>query len=116
MVYAHWEMAPGGEIAFAPDYSERAAFIAAGEVEVEGRTWSAGQMLVIVAGRTAKFKAKQSATVMALGGEPIGERHVWWNFVSSSLDRIQTAKADWRAGRFALPLHDHDEVIPLPED
>jgi redox-sensitive bicupin YhaK (pirin superfamily) len=51
-----------------------------------------------------------------LGGEPIGERHLWWNFVASSRERIEQAKADWRAGRFKLPPHDHDEFIPLPDD
>jgi len=54
--------------------------------------------------------------VMVLGGEPLGERHLWWNFVSSSKDRIEQAKADWKAGRIPLPQHDHDEFIPLPDD
>jgi redox-sensitive bicupin YhaK (pirin superfamily) len=46
----------------------------------------------------------------------VGERNLWWNFVSSSKDRLEQAKADWAAGRFALPPHDHDEFIPLPAD
>jgi redox-sensitive bicupin YhaK (pirin superfamily) len=53
---------------------------------------------------------------MLLGGEPLGERHLYWNFVSSSLDRIEQAKADWKAGRISLPPHDHEEFIPLPDD
>jgi hypothetical protein len=53
---------------------------------------------------------------MALGGEPVGERIIEWNFVSSSKERIEQAKADWRAGRMTLPQLDHDEWIPLPED
>jgi Pirin-related protein len=64
----------------------------------------------------ATFKAPEAATVMALGGDPVGERHLYWNFVSSSQERLEQAKADWRAGRMKLPDLDHDEYIPLPED
>jgi redox-sensitive bicupin YhaK (pirin superfamily) len=58
--------------------------------------------------------AQSAATLMVFGGEPVGERHIFWNFVSSRQARIEQAKADWREGRFALPPHDHDEFIPLP--
>ena len=58
--------------------------------------------------------ALEPSTIMVLGGEPVGERFIDWNFVSSSKDRIEQAKADWRAGRFALPPDDHDEWIALP--
>jgi hypothetical protein len=73
-------------------------------------------MLVFSPGETVTFTALEPSVVMLLGGEPLGERHLFWNFVSSSMDRIEQAKADWRAGRFALPPHDHDEFIPLPAD
>jgi hypothetical protein len=116
MVYAHLEFEPGAVVALPADYPERAAYVAAGQVEVEGRSWRAGQMLVFAPGESVAIKAEQRSIVMALGGEPIGERHVWWNFVSSSADRIEQAKADWIAGRFKLPPHDHDEFIPLPEN
>ena len=53
---------------------------------------------------------------MLLGGEPVGPRFIEWNFVSHSRDRIEQAKADWRAGRMKLPDADHDEFIPLPGD
>ncbi len=59
--------------------------------------------------------AKTAATVMLLGGEPLGHRYVWWNLVSHSLDRIGQAKADWAAGRFPLPPEDDQEFIPLPD-
>ena len=62
------------------------------------------------------FSAPGPAVVMLLGGEPIGERFVEWNFVSSSKERIEQAKADWRAGRMKLPDLDHEEFIPLPAD
>ena len=61
------------------------------------------------------LSAAGRATVMALGGEPVGPRHIWWNFVSSRKDRIEQAKADWAAGRMPLPTLDSDEWIPLPE-
>jgi hypothetical protein len=116
MVYAHWELAAGARAGFPADHPERAAYVAAGEIEVEDRKYRAGQMLVFGPGETVEIKAEQPATVMLLGGEPIGPRHVWWNFVSSSRERIEQAKADWKAGRFTLPPHDHDEFIPLPEE
>ena len=83
---------------------------------MDGRTFSAGQMLVFAPGQPVLFTAPFAATVMLLGGEPIGQRFVEWNFVSSSRERIEQAKADWRAGRMKLPDLDHDEFIPLPED
>ena len=71
-------------------------------------------MLVFTPGDTVTFQAVEDSTVMLLGGEPIGERHLWWNFVSSSKDRIEKAKADWKEGRFAGVPGD-PEFIPLPE-
>ena len=73
-------------------------------------------MLVFGPGETITFGAVEASTVMLLGGEPVGQRHLWWNFVSSSKDRIEQAKADWVAGRIPLPQNDHDEFIPLPDD
>jgi redox-sensitive bicupin YhaK (pirin superfamily) len=116
MVYAHWELAAGAVAGFPADHPDRAAYVAAGEIEVEGRRFRAGRMLVFSPGDTVTIRAEQPSTVMLLGGEPIGPRHVWWNFVSSSRERIEQAKADWKAGRFVLPPHDRDEFIPLPED
>jgi redox-sensitive bicupin YhaK (pirin superfamily) len=71
-------------------------------------------MLVLGAG-TAAIRSDEGATVMVLGGEPVGERFLYWNFVSSSQERIAQAAADWRAGRIKLPDLDHDEFIPLPD-
>jgi redox-sensitive bicupin YhaK (pirin superfamily) len=71
-------------------------------------------MLVFEAGRAVTLSAVRPATIMLLGGDPIGERHIEWNFVSSSKERIEHAKADWKAGRMKLPDLDHDEFIPLP--
>jgi redox-sensitive bicupin YhaK (pirin superfamily) len=85
-------------------------------VVVEGQTVEAGRMLVFAPGQPVLFKALTPAVVMLLGGEPVGPRHVEWNFVSSSAERIAQAKADWRAGRMKLPDGDDKEFVPLPPD
>lgn len=75
-----------------------------------------GQMLVFSRSEEARVRAKSAATLMILGGEPLGIRYIWWNFVSSRKDRIEQAKEDWKAGRIVLPPHDNEQFIPLPED
>jgi redox-sensitive bicupin YhaK (pirin superfamily) len=114
LFYVHWRLKAGARAQLAAEYPERAAFIAEGSVEVDGRVFEAGQMLVFAPGAPVLFTGITDAQVMLLGGEPVGERFIDWNFVSSSQDRIEQAKADWRAGRMKLPDLDHDEFIPLP--
>jgi redox-sensitive bicupin YhaK (pirin superfamily) len=109
-------MAAGAKAQLAAEYPERAAYIATGAVEVDGRSYEAGQMLVFAPGASVLFTALRPATVMLLGGEPVGTRFIEWNFVSSSQMRIEQAKADWRAGRMKLPDSDNKEFIPLPPD
>ena len=116
MFYVHWELQPGARAELAAEYPERAAYVVRGRVEVEGRSFGEGQMLVFAPGDPVVFTAETQATVMLLGGEPLGPRFLEWNFVSSSKERIEQAKADWRAGRMKLPDLDHDEFIPLPGD
>lgn len=116
MFYTHWALAAGTLAGLPAEYPERAAYVATGEVEVESRSFGPGTMLVFAPGGTIAFRAVRDATVMLLGGEPLGPRYVEWNFVSSSLARIAQAKADWRAGRMALPQADDGEFIPLPDD
>ncbi len=113
LFYAHLEIQPGARAALPPGFSERALYIAAGEIEVRGQRYGAGKMLVFENAEDSSFAATQAATVMALGGEPVGERFIEWNFVSSSKARIEQAKADWRAGRMKLPDYDNQEFIPL---
>ena len=81
-----------------------------------GRGYEAGHMLVFAAGSPVTFTALRDATIMLLGGEPVGDRFIDWNFVSSSKERLEQAKADWRAGRMKLPDLDNGEFIPLPRD
>ena len=116
MFYVHWTLKPGARAQLETEYSERAAYVAQGIVEVDGRQYHEGQMLVFAAGQPVLFTAVTGAIVMLLGGEPVGERFIEWNFVASSQARIEQAKADWRAGRMKLPDADDKEFIPLPGD
>jgi redox-sensitive bicupin YhaK (pirin superfamily) len=115
LFYLHLALAPGARIALPAAYAERAAYVIEGAVEHDGQRYERGQMLVFSPGTEAAVTALAPAIVMALGGEPVGERHIWWNFVSSRKERIEQAKADWQAGRIALPAADNSEFIPLPE-
>jgi len=116
MFYAHWDLDPGARAELGTEYPERAAYVAAGAVEVLGQRFEAGKMLVFRPGEPVRFTAPVAAIVMLLGGEPLGPRFIEWNFVSSRKERIEQAKADWRAGRMKLPFHDGDEFVPLPGD
>jgi redox-sensitive bicupin YhaK (pirin superfamily) len=113
LFYAHWQLTPGASVALPTGYSERAIYIATGEIEARGRSYGAGKMLIFDRDEDSSISATQPATLMTLGGEPVGERFIEWNFVSSSRQRIEQAKADWRAGRMKLPDFDNKEFIPL---
>ena len=115
MFYVHWQLDAGAKAQLPAEYPERAAYIVRGEVEVDGQIWRDGQMLVFSAGQPVVFLARTAAIVMLLGGESVGPRYIDWNFVSSSKERIEQAKADWRAGRMKLPDLDDQEFIPLPD-
>jgi redox-sensitive bicupin YhaK (pirin superfamily) len=115
MFYAHVVLDVGALQALPANYPERAAYVVQGAVEVDQRRVEAGQLLVFTPGIDATIKALTPAVLMLLGGEPVGERFIEWNFVSSSKDRIEQAKADWRAQRMKLPDLDDREFIPLPE-
>lgn len=116
MFYLHGELAPGASLPLPDEYPERALYVASGQVEIEGRVVEAGRMVVFAGGQPAQARAATAAVVMAIGGEPVGPRFIEWNFVSSSRERIEQAKADWRAGRMKLPDLDSGEFIPLPPD
>ncbi|MBL8659936.1 MAG: pirin family protein [Rhodospirillales bacterium] len=114
LFYAHLTLAAGACMGLPDEHRERALYVAAGAVEVQGERHEAGAMLVMAPG-SASFTAVEPSSVMLLGGEPLGERFLYWNFVSSSKARLEQAKADWQAGRMKLPDLDRDEFIPLPE-
>lgn len=112
--YVHWQLPAGSRVTLPAEYSERAVYVARGDVEVAGERIAAGSMAVLAPGKAATIAALRDAVVMGLGGEPVGPRHIDWNFVSSSKERIEQARADWAAGRMKLPDLDNDEFIPLP--
>ena len=116
MFYVHWALDAGATAQLPAEYPERAAYVAQGIVEIGGQQIHEGQMAVFQLGMTVPIKAVTNAIVMLLGGEPVGERFIEWNFVASSKDRIAQAKADWRAGRMKLPDADDQEFIPRPPD
>jgi redox-sensitive bicupin YhaK (pirin superfamily) len=114
--YAEATLAPGAVLPLDADYDERAIFIVSGEIDVGGQTFGPGRLLVFRPGDRISVLAIATSRLMLLGGEPMdGPRHIWWNFVSSSQDRIRAAKADWKAGRFEAVPSDLVEFIPLPE-
>jgi redox-sensitive bicupin YhaK (pirin superfamily) len=115
--YAEAVLAPGAVLPLDPDYDERAIYIASGRVDIAGQTFEPGQLLVFKPGDRISILAETNARLMLLAGEPMdGPRFIWWNFVSSSKERIAAAKNDWREGRFDIVPGDESEFIPLPED
>jgi redox-sensitive bicupin YhaK (pirin superfamily) len=116
LFYVYCELLAGAKVALPDGYSERAVYVVSGGVEAAMTSLANGQMAVFKRGAGTHVKATTNSTLMLLGGEPIGERFIEWNFVSSSRDRIDQAKADWRAGRMKLPDGDNEEFIPLPSD
>jgi len=118
MFYADVILNRGARISVPVEHEERAAYVVSGSIEVlEDRvTFESGRLLVFRRGAEITLQASESpARLMLLGGEPLaGKRHIWWNFVSSSPERIEQAKEDWKAGRFA-PVPQETEFIRLPE-
>lgn len=115
--YIHVELQEGAHFGLPREHAERGFYIVKGAVEVGGTTYTEGLMLVFTKGVDPRIISKaEGTTLMLLGGEPLGERFIWWNFVSSRKERIEQAKEDWRQGRFVLPPTDNKEFIPLPED
>jgi hypothetical protein len=114
LFYVHSALDAGAREQMPNGVSERAAYVIEGEVEVAGQRYQEGQLLVFGKGKPAVVVARGRAELMLLGGEPVGERFIEWNFVSSSKQRIAQAKADWRSGRMKLPDLDHEEFIALP--
>ena len=114
LFYAHLNMAPGATAEIPSGHNERAVYIAAGAVELHGTRYESGRMLVL-GSAASSMRALERSTVMILGGDPVGERFIYWNFVSSSKDRLAQAATDWKAGRMKLPDADDKEFIPLPD-
>lgn len=115
-IYAEIVLQAGGSIPIEPHGDERAVLLVGGEASLAGHRLSLFEMAVLAPGETLMLSSDEGARIMLLGGEAFTtQRHVWWNFVSSDLDRIEQAKSDWREGRFAAVPGDAEEFIPLPD-
>lgn len=115
-IYADLLLGPGGAMPIDADADERAIYVAEGEASLDGLTLTPMTLYLLRPGIAATLRSESGARVMLCGGEAFATpRHVWWNFVSSSRDRINQAKEDWREGRFPLVPDDAEEFIPLPE-
>lgn len=115
LFYEHWQMDAGARRGLSADYPERAVYVSTGEVDVDGTVVHAGQMAVLDGRAALDVAAREPSTVMVLGGEPVGERFLLWNFVSSSKERLEQAVEDWRAQRMKLPVGDDLEFTPMPD-
>jgi redox-sensitive bicupin YhaK (pirin superfamily) len=116
LFYLHVVLKQGARFGLPKEHSERGFYIVKGSVEVAGNSYHQGQMLVFNKVWSPTIVAKEETTLMLLGGEPLGDRFIWWNFVSSRRERIDQAKEDWKQGRIVLPPNDNKEFIPLPEE
>ena len=116
LFYLHVALEPGASISVPDEHEERGLYIVKGEIEISGRVYSSGQMVVFSKNAQPTITARRATTVMLLGGAHLGDRFIWWNFVSSRQERIEQAKADWKEGRIVLPPNDNREFVPLPED
>ncbi len=115
-IYAEIVLGAGGAIPIEDDADERAIMLVEGEASIDGHSLERYQLAVLQPGRDMTLQSRSGARVMLLGGEAFEtRRHAWWNFVSSSRDRIAQAKEDWRKGCFPKVPGDAEEFIPLPE-
>lgn len=106
---------PRGKTLTLPDsYRELGVYIVSGEVSIEDEAYAEGVLAVAASGASVTLTANDDSRVMVIGGDPVGERMIWWNFVSSSAERMEAAKRDWKEGRFGKVPGD-DEFIPLPD-
>lgn len=114
-LYAEAVLAPGAILPLDADHEERAVYVVSGKIDIAGDSFGPGRLLIFRPGDRISILALSNARLMLVGGEPMdGPRHIWWNFVSSSKERIDQAKEAWRQGRFdAVP--GESEFIPLPE-
>jgi len=113
--YADVELAAGARLDLPADHEERGLYIVSGALDLDGQRFDEHQLLVLNRGVATSVAAAEPSRLVVLGGAKLdGERHIWWNLVSSSQARIDQAKTDWKAGRFAK-VPGETEFIPLPE-
>lgn len=115
-IYAEIVLAPGGALPIDAEADERAVMLVGGEASLDGQALAPYTLNVLAPGAPMQLNSERGGRVMLLGGEAFAtKRHVWWNFVSSSRDRINQAKEDWRSGQFPKVPGDEAEFIPIPD-
>ena len=116
MFYGDATLAAGASLPLDPDYDERGIYTVSGEIEIAGDRFGPGKLLIFKPGDRITIRAVSNARFMMLGGDTMdGPRFIRWNFVSSSEERIEQAKADWKQKRFDTVPGDEEEFIPLPD-
>ncbi|MDJ0673883.1 MAG: pirin family protein [Calothrix sp. MO_167.B42] len=115
IIYLDLCFTPGGKFILHPDYKERAIYSVTPGIIIDGEELEEHQLAVLSADIAVEITANQQARCVVIGGEPVGERYKWWNFVSSHPERIEQAKQDWRTGKFE-PVPGETEFIPLPDN
>jgi redox-sensitive bicupin YhaK (pirin superfamily) len=114
-LYAEFKLVAGATVAAPITAEDRAIYACSGALEIDGQRLEQYQMAILATGAEAKITALEDAHFVMIGGEPLTERHIYWNFVSSRPQRIEQAKADWAAQVFPKVPGDDQEFIPLPE-
>jgi len=114
-IYVDYTLAAGAKISLPADYRERAIYVVEGAVSIGVQRVEQRHMAVLAAGAAPKLEADGPARVVLIGGEPLGPRYIWWNFVSSSTERIHEAAARWRSGGWEKVFDDEVEFTPAPE-
>ena len=115
LFYADVRLEQGAPLPLPPEHEERGLYLVDGSIEIAGRVFEAGKLISFKPHSEVIVKALELCHFMLLGGEPMdGPRHIWWNFVSSSKEKIDAAKEEWRSGKFKIVPGDDKEFIPLP--
>jgi redox-sensitive bicupin YhaK (pirin superfamily) len=114
LFYAHALLEASAKLAVPAEHEERGVYVVEGKIALAGQDFSAGHLIVLKPGAEAGIEAVKKSRLLLLGGAPLdGPRHLWWNFVAATPERLEQAKADWQAGRFP-PVPGETESIPLP--
>jgi len=115
MVYLDVQLPPGARFTLPAEYSQQAVYSVTAGLNLDGTTLEQHRLAVLTSGQPVEVGSTLAGRCIVIGGEPIGDRHKWWNFVSSRPDRIEQAKRDWQTGAFAA-VPQESEFIPLPEE
>jgi len=114
-LYVDAQLHAGAALPLPKEHAERSVYVLSGDIEIAGEVFGPCRLLIFRPNDQITIRALADARFIIAGGEPLdGPRHIWWNFVSSSKERIEQAKADWAGGKFGLVPHDEVEFIPLP--